>query len=70
MALLAKNGLDIGVLSPEGRQLLLRDLDVLFSIVEAVPFAQFCGQELQFTFRTPSKFMCREQSHFRHRPSM
>jgi len=57
MALLAQNGLDIGILSPEGRQLLLCDLNALFSILEAVPLAQFCGQELQFAFRAPGEFV-------------
>src|SRR5260370_509723 len=56
MALLAKNSLDVGILSPEGRQLLLCDLDALFSILEAVPLAQFCGQQLPFTLRTSGEF--------------
>src|SRR5438128_10878042 len=56
MALLAKNALDIRILSPEDRQLLLCHLNLLFSILQTIPLTKLCGEELQFTFRTPGEF--------------
>src|SRR6266571_6081599 len=56
MTLLTEDGLDVSVFASKCCQLFLRDLDMLSAIVETVPFAQFFGQLLQFTFRTPGEF--------------
>src|SRR5450432_4202413 len=59
MALLAKDTLDIRILSPKYRQLPLTHLNLLFSILQTIQLTKLWSEELQFTLRTSVEFRVR-----------
>jgi len=56
MTLLAKDRLNLSIVTPKRCQLFLRDFDVLSAIVQAIPFPQFFSQQLEFALRAPGEF--------------
>src|ERR1700693_1828771 len=59
MTLLAKDRLNLSIVTPKRCQLFLRHFDVLTARVQTIPLSQFFGQQLEFAFRAPGEFRVR-----------